>query len=152
MAACQKGNRIFAFEATDRFSNYGLVGVILVDGATIEQFVMSCRTAGLEAEQAVLSCLCDVLRREGQGTITGTLVETDANLLCRTLYQRGGFARVDSGWRLDEADIVPMPAHIVIHPPERVRRTRLTPISMTGVGIAALATSADGRRGRMSSS
>ena len=43
MSAVAEGHLFFAFEVEDKFTSYGLVGVAIVDGSSIEQFVMSCR-------------------------------------------------------------------------------------------------------------
>lgn len=78
-----KGGRVVAFEVSDRFTNYGLVGVLLLQGDLIEQFVMSCRVIGLEVELAVLSAITGARR--------GRVRETASNAVCRDVYLRAGF-------------------------------------------------------------
>lgn len=112
-AAQQSGMRVFAFEAQDRFATYGLVGVCLVSGATIEQAVMSCRVNGLDVELAALSDVVAAMRGTGERAIIGHLVETRSNLLCRDLWARCGFTReADGAWRLGDSSTLCRPAHI----------------------------------------
>jgi FkbH-like protein len=48
----KEGGRLFAFSVADRFSNYGDVCVIMTSAGVCQQFVMSCRIAGLGLEHA----------------------------------------------------------------------------------------------------
>ncbi len=114
VSACRDGLQIMAFEADDKYSVYGLVGVVLISGETIEQFVMSCRTAGLGAERAVLSTLCDLLRGQGNRRLQGRLVATPANQLCRNLYEHAGFCQDGEIWMLPEGVSVLGPTHVAL--------------------------------------
>ena len=51
------GMEIYAFDVADTYTKYGLVGVVIVSGTTVEQFVMSCRVVGLDVELAVVAVL-----------------------------------------------------------------------------------------------
>jgi FkbH-like protein len=59
-ASLRSGARMYAFEVEDRYTDYGLVGVVIVSGSTIERWVMSCRVLGYEIEEAVCLLSCDV--------------------------------------------------------------------------------------------
>lgn len=116
------GMNVFAFDVRDRFTNYGLVGVCLVDGAEISQMVMSCRVNGLDVELAFLSRLTAFLRSAGTKEVSAALVETKLNLLCRDLWSRCGF-REDGGiWRLRGEDAPLEPTFITIHSDLRPRQ------------------------------
>jgi len=52
-----KQGRVFIFSAKDKYSNYGIVGVICELNSVIEQMVMSCRVFGLDVEMAAISCI-----------------------------------------------------------------------------------------------
>lgn len=120
----EAGMRAFAFDVRDRFTNYGLVGVCLVDGAEILQMVMSCRVNGLDVELAALSRLTTLLRAAGAKDISAALVETKLNLLCRDLWSRCGF-RDDGGlWRLGVGDAPPEPDFITMRSDPRPRPDR----------------------------
>ena len=113
VAAFAAGTAFLAFEVEDRFSSYGLVGVIIIAGRTIEQFVMSCRVVGLEVENAALSRILPGMRRGPPGKIVARMTETDANLLCRGLYKQFGFSPCGRDWALEDTkDIRALPMHI----------------------------------------
>ena len=89
------GGRLEAFRVSDAYTNYGLVGCAIIRGATIEQFVMSCRVIGLDVEQSVLKELIAEI-----GPIDAMLVHTDANMPIRTLWAGLGFLKVgENMWR-----------------------------------------------------
>lgn len=90
------GGSWWCFEAADRFTRYGLVGVVAVRSGEIDQFVMSCRVIGLEVETAVLAALCERLG-DGSG-LRARIVETAANQLSRDLYDRCGWRREGDAW------------------------------------------------------
>jgi FkbH-like protein len=100
----------WTFDVTDRFSSYGLVGVACVEGSRIDQFVMSCRVAGLDVEQAFLSVVCG--HSGTDGTAEAILRSTDYNAALRDLYARFGWQDAGDVWR-GPAEIA-APSHIRI--------------------------------------
>jgi FkbH-like protein len=114
--AFSKATSFYAFEVTDRFTSYGLVGVVVVEGSHLGQFVMSCRVVGMELELAVVAAILEDLRdREFFGAATASFVDTDTNLLCRDLYERCGFVEVTKGYwhqQLNSALPLVKPVHI----------------------------------------
>jgi FkbH-like protein len=106
------GGRFFAFEVQDRFTEYGLTGIVIMDGAHIEQFVMSCRVVGLDAEVAALSEI--VLSRLGgnEEPIMASFVPTERNLLARDFFARCGFTQENGEWRVLRKDVARCPGHI----------------------------------------
>jgi len=117
-----KGGRFFAFEVSDKYTNYGLVGVIAVSRpATVEQFVMSCRVMGMGIETAVLSELGQRLAREGAAQLQSLVVETDANGPARDLFERFGMRASGTGAFSIDLDKLPAPAaHVTILAQESV--------------------------------
>jgi FkbH-like protein len=113
-AAFARGLRVLAFEVTDRYTPYGIVGVILVDGTRISQFVMSCRVVGLDVELAAIAEVMRVLGGDGLDAVSADLIETDKNLLCRDLYERCGFAQEGDVWRRCTLPVPERPGHIRI--------------------------------------
>lgn len=83
--------KMYAFETSDRFTRYGLVGVVLVRDNRIEQFAMSCRVVGMDIEVEVVARLARLFRSAGLETIRARLVETEFNTLCREFFRRCGF-------------------------------------------------------------
>lgn len=86
------GGVIHAFSVRDKFSDYGLVGAILLQGGVIRQFTMSCRVLGMDVELAALGHVAGAQFAEGAQLIVGALVETELNTPCRDVFTRAGFA------------------------------------------------------------
>lgn len=108
-----KGGRLHAFEAEDRFSNYGLIAVGITQDAEIIQFVMSCRVAGLDVDLAALLHIC---RRIGTyGAITTTSNKTELNVMSRDLFARANFTEMsEDRWRLDTPSMAVHPSHVTL--------------------------------------
>lgn len=114
------GGRFETFDVTDKFTRYGLVGVAIVEGSTLRQYVMSCRVLGLDAELAFLHTLVGEIA-DREGLVRGSVVITDANVLARDLFARLGFREAESGTWLGPASPRPaVPAHVAIEAPESV--------------------------------
>jgi FkbH-like protein len=114
-AAFAAGTVLHAFEVEDRFSRYGLVGVLIAAPGRIEQMVMSCRVVGLDVEIAAVAEVLRRLRTAGATRVETRLVETDANLLCRNLFERCGFRAVEhGGWTAEAGQGPAVPAHISV--------------------------------------
>ena len=106
VAVLAAGRQIWAFDVADRYTHYGLVGVIALDGPLITQFVMSCRVMGLEVENAAVAAMV------ARGATRARLLHTERNLPCQDLYARCGFRAVGEVWVL--ADKPPMPTHVTL--------------------------------------
>ncbi|HEX3863487.1 MAG TPA: HAD-IIIC family phosphatase [Stellaceae bacterium] len=105
---------VWAFEVRDAFTRYGLVGVVIVRGDTIEQWVMSCRVLGYEIENAVMAHLAAGQRKAGHDGIKGLLIETEANHPCRDLFEKCGFLPRKNHWLLPAQTIFEVPSHVTI--------------------------------------
>ena len=103
---------MFAFDVQDRFTEYGLTGVVIVDGAHVEQFVMSCRVVGMDVELAAVSEIVLSRLAGNSEPITASLVATERNLLSRDLFAKCGFTQVNGEWRALRKDVVLCPGHI----------------------------------------
>jgi FkbH-like protein len=112
VASVAGGMEIFAFELSDKYTDYGLVGVFLVKNAEIIQFVMSCRVMGLGAEEAAIATIKQHLQRRGQNVLGARIVETERNLPCRNVYERCGF--IFTGERWESAEELAVSPHIFV--------------------------------------
>jgi len=90
-----EGGMFYAFKVTDRFTAYGLVGLLLVQGSCIRQFVMSCRVVGLDVEHQMLRRVID---RIDAPEVTAEYEKTYKNHLCAELYPKSGFELRDGLW------------------------------------------------------
>ena len=87
-----QGGRIFAFTVRDRYTDYGLVGVLFTLANCTTQFVMSCRVLGMEIELAVLREVGAVLRaRDPVSPLSGLIVKTDKNTPSQGVFLAAGF-------------------------------------------------------------
>lgn len=109
------GGQFYSFEAEDRFTHYGNIGVVVVQGTHLVQFVMSCRVLGMEVETAAIAGILRIGANGGAREYSATLRHTEANLPCRNLYQRCGFTSAgDETWRPTSTTILAFPSHILL--------------------------------------
>ncbi|MCA3576305.1 MAG: HAD-IIIC family phosphatase, partial [Bradyrhizobium sp.] len=122
-----KRGQVAAFRVKDRFADYGLVGVVLMKGPRIVQFVMSCRVIGLGIEAAVLGAIVEQVRKARPGVaLHAQFRKTDANDPCRALYPAAGFTpsqMAEGGYDLAPETSPPAVQHVTI------RVTGTTPVA-----------------------
>jgi FkbH-like protein len=88
------GGQVFAFSVADRFTDYGTVGVVFIQGFEIVQYVMSSRVLGMQIEVAALHELIRhvrALRSSGAAKVSGAVVASPVNMPCRDLFLKSGF-------------------------------------------------------------
>jgi FkbH-like protein len=88
------GGRFVTFTVEDKFTSYGLVGVVIMKQSRIEQFVMSCRVIGLDVETSIIARLAT----ECSPPLTGAFIPTEHNRLCADLFSRCGFKATGDLW------------------------------------------------------
>jgi FkbH-like protein len=104
---------LYVLSVADRFTSYGLVGVLCVKQGQIDQFVMSCRVVGLDVEFAAVSRLVALMRATEDVPVTALSVETDANQLSRSIWSNCGFLLAGDQYVLPGGvACVSTPAHI----------------------------------------
>lgn len=111
--------KILAFKVKDKFTEYGLVGILYLKNTEITQYVMSCRVLGMEVEEFVVAEAVRLLRSSHHDSIdiTATIKETADNTTCREAYLRSGFRELPSqggirNFILDSDKAPVQPAHI----------------------------------------
>lgn len=109
------GGRMEAFSVRDKYTDYGLVGTLLIRDDAITQMAMSCRVVGLDVEIAVLHQLANLALADGRPVLTADFVDTPANLPCRTMYPRAGFETAEQGgYEKALAAASAIPSHIAM--------------------------------------
>ena len=111
----------WTFSVADRLTRYGLVGVACIRDGCIDQFVMSCRVAGLELEQAVLAAILPMAAAD-PNVFSGPIRPTDANAVVRNLFAELGCSQDEDGlWRgppptgsFDHVTFGPSEAHALV--------------------------------------
>ena len=103
------GGSMVGFKVRDKFTDYGMVGVIVLShgavGLRFEQVVMSCRVFGLDAELAVLLEVVKRAVHSGEHRLAGVIQKLSANQPCWDLFQRLGFVEGSDGvWSVNDAD------------------------------------------------
>jgi FkbH-like protein len=106
-ALSDKGGSMVGFKVRDKFTDYGMVGVIVLSrGAVemrIEQVVMSCRVFGFDVELAVLFEVVKRAEHSGEHRLTGIIQKLSANQPCWDLFERLGFVEASDGlWSVSD--------------------------------------------------
>ena len=95
------GGSFFIVEVADRYTDYGLVGVIVLsdqgDSVLISQFVLSCRVFGLDIELKAVERVCQEMRAIGRTRIIGHIVKTERNGASATIFEKCGFTADGNG-------------------------------------------------------
>jgi len=92
---------VLTCQVTDRFGDYGLVGVVILTGlqgktAELDTFLLSCRVLGRGVEFAVLTAACEHAAEAGVASVVGKFESTLKNGQVADFYERGGFKEVDA--------------------------------------------------------
>jgi FkbH-like protein len=97
-AFVERNGKIFTFTVRDKYTNYGLVGVVLLEKGVFEQFAMSCRVLGLEIETSVINFILAHERRlDPNAGFAARVVETPTNMVCRDVFLKCGFRACEEG-------------------------------------------------------
>jgi FkbH-like protein len=109
MAAGGSDRRLYTLWAEDRFTDYGLVGVSVALGDTIELFLLACRVVSLGVDAVFLRCvLADLLT--AHPVVKGRLVVLPDNLPARTLFGANGFTPASAGlWEIQAREAAALP-------------------------------------------
>ena len=115
-----EGVEIYVVSATDRFGDYGTVGVAIVapgppqsEAVELETWLLSCRALGRGIEQAFLTRICEVARTRGARRLEAPLVHGPRNQPLRVFVEQSGFvAAGDDLLQLSLDEIPPAPTHI----------------------------------------
>lgn len=100
--------RVFVCSIADKFGDYGLTAVCIVDldqagkTARIDSLLMSCRVIGRNVEKAILDTVLERLAAAGVESVEANFIQTKKNGQVANFYEQSGFAVVeqtDSGKR-----------------------------------------------------
>jgi FkbH-like protein len=103
--------RVDALTASDRFGDYGLVGVAITnrigDVCEIDSFLLSCRVIGRSVETALLSHVAREATSGGMRTLRGWYLPTRKNAPSKDFYPKHGFKMINEsdGKMLFEYDL-----------------------------------------------
>ncbi len=96
-----KGAEVYAVGVQDRFSEYELMGVIVLvpeeNAVRIDSLLLSCRILGRTVETAILGYCAQRATAMGKAKLVGEIVETPRNTPIRELYEKHGFSAAGEG-------------------------------------------------------
>jgi FkbH-like protein len=108
--------RLYALRVADKFGDYGLTGVVVVQVAGgrktwhLDSLLLSCRVLGRGVEAALLAALAADAAADGADELTAAFIPTRKNALAATFLPSHGFQqRPDGTWRLALADAPKVP-------------------------------------------
>ena len=89
------GGEIFAYQVSDKFGDYGIVAVILLDMRIpkIDTFLMSCRIMGKRLENFFIDRIENELLHEGFETLKAEYIASAKNMPVADFYDGLGYAR-----------------------------------------------------------
>ena len=109
---------IFTLRVSDKFGDYGLVGVAIVQRDQshpyIDTFLMSCRVLGKNIETAFLSEVLRIQFNLGKNKIFGKYYPTLKNKLVSNFYRQHGFYLKNEVWVKKLDKLITIPKHISI--------------------------------------
>ena len=112
---------VMGMDIKDRFGEYGLVGVAIVQKENpefwnIDSLMMSCRVLGRGAETSFLNKISEAVQTKGGKILKGRYVETKKNGLVRTLFPDHNFTATANAdeWFCNVEDIKSAPEEVEI--------------------------------------
>lgn len=95
----------FAFSLSDKYGDYGLVSIIILEindtTLFIDSFIMSCRVLKRTLENFILNHLHEAAIKLEAKRIVGEYIPTKKNVIVKNLYDELGFIQNDKLWELD---------------------------------------------------
>ena len=89
------GWKIWCISVADRFGDNGITGCIMVNGDSIDTFLVSCRILGKGIEMAFIKKILTLLKENGVESVKATYLPTAKNAQVSDFYDRCGFTCVN---------------------------------------------------------
>ena len=86
-----KGWKIWCVSVADRFGDNGITGCVMVNGDSIDTFLLSCRILGKGIEKAFVKQILLELRNQGLTEIRASYIPTAKNAQVKDFYEKSGF-------------------------------------------------------------
>jgi FkbH-like protein len=88
--------RVYTMRVTDRFGDFGLTGVAIVQTGDkawhVESFLMSCRVIGKSVETALIARIAEDARAAGATVLSAEYIDSGRNQVASTFLSNHGFA------------------------------------------------------------
>ncbi|MBK3773821.1 HAD-IIIC family phosphatase [Azospirillum brasilense] len=109
----ENGGYFLALEVKDKYTNYGLTGVIAITENIVQQFVLSCRVFGMEVEKFGISAAMKYISDSGFYEVQGKISPTEKNKISQNIFHNNEFNEIENGvWRKDIRKGIFYPSHI----------------------------------------
>ncbi len=123
MRALGSDAAVLTLRASDRFGEYGLVGVCAIRPqagySEIDTLLMSCRVLGRGVEDAFLYAMGETGRLQGATKLVAPFVKGPRNAQVKDFLLRSGFTETSPHqWEISISEIRPLPPHVELHAPE----------------------------------
>ncbi|WP_242836733.1 non-ribosomal peptide synthetase [Clostridium sp. BNL1100] len=111
------GFKCHTIEVSDRFGDYGLVGVVISkengDKLLIDTFLLSCRVLGRRIEDAILVGLKKLCIKTGAKVLEAEFRPTEKNMPFKQFLEKSGWKSIEegSGFSRYQLDIKAIPEH-----------------------------------------
>jgi FkbH-like protein len=114
--AAAPGTSIMTLSVCDRFADYGLVGVALVERSELRLFTLSCRVIGAEVHQVLFRAALEHCRAaSADADVVVRFVETPHNAPALRLFETSAWVRSATGYALPRSAPLPAePAHCLV--------------------------------------
>ena len=86
-----QGWKIWCIGVADKFGDNGITGCIMVNGDTIDTFLLSCRILGKGIEKAFIKKILGILKAGGVTEVKADYLPTAKNAQVKDFYDRCGF-------------------------------------------------------------
>lgn len=97
-----QGYKIYAAHVTDKFGEYGIVGVVIVKELLqiweIDTFLLSCRVLKRNVERKLFAFILEKARENNVNLIKGFYSASNKNIMVKNLYSDFGFDSVADEW------------------------------------------------------
>jgi FkbH-like protein len=116
--ANSSNHRVYALRVSDKFGDYGLTGVLLLDISadrrvwSISNLLLSCRVLGRGVEAGLLAALARDAAAEDAVEFIATFIPTKKNALASTFLPDYGFKPDGDRWRLALKDAPELPSFV----------------------------------------
>lgn len=91
----EKGWKIWCISVADKFGDNGITGCVMINGNTIDTFLLSCRILGKGIEIAFIKKVMELLREMGNNELTAQYLPTAKNGQVKDFYEKCGFICVE---------------------------------------------------------
>ncbi len=130
--AISDGVSCYTVEVSDRFGDYGLVGVLMAraenDALTVANFLLSCRVLGRGIEHRMVASLGEQARKSGLKNVILEYAPTRKNAPALAFLQSLGAVETDSGGAIRFLLTADAAANLIFHPQESAGETDTPPI------------------------